>query len=336
MHFARPDFLPLIGAAIFALAAFYVFAMGRRKARMRRFADKELLAGIGPTVSDRRKLIKIALVAVATALALAALARPQWGFEWEEVKRQGLDLLVAVDVSRSMLAKDMKPSRLERSKFAIKDLMKRLRGDRIGLIAFAGSAFLQCPLTIDYNGFMLALDDLTTGTIPRGGTNVGAAIREAIRVFTGPEQDHKALIIITDGENLEGDAMKAAREAAEAGIRIFCVGVGTPEGELIQVRSRGGERAYVEDGRGQVVKTRLNEDLLKEIALSTGGSYIRATRSDVGLVRLYEGGIEKLQKRDIDSKMRKRYHERFQYFLSLAILLLFAEPLISERRRAAT
>lgn len=336
MQFARPDFFPVICAAACVMIVFYAMVMRRRKTLMRRFADKDLLSGIGPNVSSRRKIVKMCLIGLAALLGLLALARPQWGFEWEEVKHTGLDMLIAVDVSKSMLAKDVKPNRLERSKFAIKDLVKKLSGDRIGLIAFSGTAFLQCPLTIDYNGFYLALDDLTTGTIPRGGTSLTAAIREAMAVFKGPEKQYKVLVIITDGEDLEGDALKTAKEAADLGIRIYCVGVGTPEGELIQTSSERGERVYVEDRQGNIVTTKLNEDLLKQIALSTGGSYVRAAQSDFGLLRLYEQSISRLEKRDVGSKMRKRYHERFQYLLSALVVLLFLEPLIGERRRTLT
>lgn len=332
MQFQRPDLFPLIAGVLMAIIIFYIMVMRRRRVLMRRFADKNLLSGIGPTVSARRKIIKITLLASAMVLGVVALARPQWGFEWEEVKRVGLDMLIAVDTSKSMLAKDLKPNRLECSKFAIKDLVKRLNGDRIGLIAFSGSSFLQCPLTIDYNGFLLALDDLSVGTIPRGGTSISSAIREAMSVFQGPEKQFKVLVIITDGEDLEGDAVKAAREASSRGIKIYCVGVGTTEGELIPVAGRDGSR-FLEDRIGNVVKTKLNEDTLKEISLATGGGYIRATQADFGLLRLYDQSISKLEKRDIESKMRKRYHERYQYPVALALLLLFIEPLISERRR---
>src|SRR3989338_6489092 len=172
---------------------FYVWALRRRGFLMERFAQKNMLGGIAPTFSIARKVWKISLIGGAFLLCIFALARPQWGFEWQEIKRTGLDMLIAIDVSKSMLAKDMKPNRLERSKFAVKDLVKKLNGDRIGLIAFAGSAFLQCPLTIDYNGFMLALDDLNPEIIPRSGTSISAAIKEAISIFKGPEKKFKIL-----------------------------------------------------------------------------------------------------------------------------------------------
>jgi Ca-activated chloride channel family protein len=228
---------------------------------------------------------------------------------------------------------------LERSKFAVKDLVKKLNGDRIGLIAFAGTSFLQCPLTIDYNGFMLSLDDLSTFTIPRGGTSISSAIREAMQAFSqnkadaAKEKKYRVLVIITDGEDFEGDALAAAKEAAEAGIKIFCVGVGTAEGELIPISEDYAGKGYLLDKSGETVKTRLNENILKEIAISTGGSYVRATQGDFGLVLIYEKSISRLEKRDIDAKMKKNYQERFQYFLGIAVILLLAEMILSEKKR---
>lgn len=333
MQYGNPKYFSVIFAAAIILVLFYVWTTARRKRLIERFADKGLLASIAPTASSARKIIKVIIMIAAVSLCLFALARPQWGFEWEETKRSGIDILIAIDVSKSMLATDVKPNRLERSKFAVKDLVKKLNGDRIGLVAFAGSSFLQCPLTIDYNGFMLALDDLSAGSIPRGGTSISSAISEATDAFKGQDKKYKVLVIITDGENFEGDPMRVAKAAAETGVKIYCVGVGTAEGELIPSSDERGERAYLADRQGQVVKTKLNEDLLKSLAISTGGSYIRATQAEFGLTVLYDRSISRLEKRDIEAKMRKRYQERFQYFLAFAAILLFLEPLISERKR---
>lgn len=344
MHYANPDYIPAVAAIAAIVALFYYWSLRRRKTLVNRFAEKSLVASIAPTASYARKSVKMVMLIAAVALAAFSLARPQWGFEWKETKQRGLDMMMAVDVSKSMVATDVKPNRLERVKFAIKDLVKKLSGDRVGLIAFAGTAFLQCPLTIDYNGFLLTVDDLSVATIPRGGTSISSAIREAISVFSAKgasvapakseDKKYKILIIITDGDDLEGDPASAAKEAAGQGIKIFCVGVGTEEGSLIPAISERGERGWVADRSGQVVKSRLNEELLKTIAISTGGSYVRATQSDFGLVLLYDKSIAKMEKKDIDSKMNKQYQERFQYFLGLAILLLLIEPFISERRRA--
>lgn len=334
MYYANPGYFPTIVFCALALIVFYIWTAHRRRARLERFAEKGLLGSIAGSVSTAKRMSKIVVMVTAFILMMVALARPQWGFEWEEIKRSGLDILIAIDVSKSMLATDVKPNRLERSKFAVKDLIRKLSGDRIGLIAFAGTAFLQCPLTIDYNGFALALDDLSTATIPRGGTSISSAINEAIEVFKGPEKKYKALVIITDGEDLEGDAVAMARKAGGQGIKIYCIGVGSASGELISVVDENGRRGYLTDRSGNVVKSRLNEDILKEIAISTGGSYVRATQSEFGLALMYDKSISKMEKKDIESKMRKHYQERFQIFLGLALALLFVEMLISERRRA--
>jgi len=335
MNFGQPTYFSVILSTILAIVIFYLWTVRRRRRLIERFADKTVIARITPAVSIRRKVIKALMLIGAASLALFALARPEWGFEWQEVKRSGLDILIAIDVSKSMLAKDVKPNRLERSKFAVKDLVKKLNGDRVGLIAFAGTAFLQCPLTIDYNGFLLALDDLNTSIIPRGGTSIPSAIREAMSAFQGGDKKYKVLIIITDGENFEGDALKAAEEASAAGIKIYCVGVGTPDGDIIPITSDDGRRAYLADRSGNVVKTKLDEDILKQLAISTGGSYVRATQAEFGLTLLYEKSISRLERRDIESKMRKKYEERFQIFLAAAIILLLIEPIISERKRSA-
>jgi Ca-activated chloride channel homolog len=333
MHYGDPHYISVCIFLGILLFLFYLWVLKRRETLMERFAEKSMFGGIAPTFSPTRKIWKIALTGTAFLLCVAALSRPQWGFEWQEIKRTGLDILIAIDVSKSMLARDVKPNRLERSKFAVKDLVRKLNGDRIGLIAFAGTAFLQCPLTIDYNGFLLALDDINTDTIPRPGTSISGAIREAVSTLKGPEKKFKALVLITDGEELEGDALSAANEAAQAGIRIYCVGVGTSEGDLIPFTDEHGERAYLADKQGQAVKSRLNEDLLKRIAVATGGSYVHATQSDFGLALLYDKSISKLEKYDIEAKKKKHYQERYQIFLAIAIVFLLMESLISERRR---
>jgi Ca-activated chloride channel family protein len=333
MNYADPRYVSIFIFSSLLLVFFYIWAMKRRKSLMERFAEKKLMEGIAPHFSVARKVLKMTLTGLAFLLCIFALARPQWGFEWQEVKRTGLDILIGIDVSKSMLARDMRPTRLERAKYAVKDLVKKLNGDRVGLIAFAGTSFLQCPLTIDYNGFLLTLDDLNTETIPRAGTSISSAIKDAIDVLKGADKKFKIFILITDGEELEGNAIQAANEAAQEGIRIYCVGVGTSEGDLIPTVDERGEKAYVADRSGQAVKTRLNEDLLKKIAVATGGSYVRATPSDFGLTLLYDKSISKLEKREIEAKMKKHYQERYQIFLGIAVALLLLEPLISERKR---
>ncbi|MCU0651210.1 MAG: VWA domain-containing protein, partial [Candidatus Omnitrophica bacterium] len=223
MRFANENYIYLILIAIGLIAFLFWAARARDKARAR-FAQQDLLKELLSQVDPRLLRLKVIVLAAGVLLCLIALARPQLGFRWQEVKRKGLDIIVAVDTSRSMLATDVRPNRLSRSKLALRDLTSRLKGDRIGLIAFSGSAFLECPLTVDYSGFLLSLDDLSADTIPKGGTSISSAIQEAVKSYSGGVKKYKVLIIITDGEDHEGDPLKAAEEAKKEGIIIYCIG----------------------------------------------------------------------------------------------------------------
>jgi len=333
MKFGNPQLAYLLWLLV-ALAVFYLWAFKKRKKAMEAFAQKELLIELTSSLDKGKQKLKIFLVFMAVFLCLFSLIRPQWGFHWEEVKRTGLDILIAIDTSKSMLAEDVRPNRLERSKLAVKDLIKKLKGDRIGLIAFSGSAFLQCPLTIDYNGFMLSLDNLSVDTIPKPGTSISSAIKEAIKSYEGGLKKYKILVLITDGEEHEGDSIKAAEQAKKDGIKIFCIGIGTKEGELIPITDERGDRAFLKDREGNVVKTRLDETILQKIALTTGGSYVRATGAEFGLDLIYEEKLSKMEKRELKSKLRKRYEDRYQIPLAFAVILLFIEYFISERRNS--
>src|SRR5207253_7787479 len=234
--------------------------------KLREFVSPRLLPQLAGNVDRVRRAIRFAFVLLALALAIGALAKPRWGYTYEDVKRRGLDLLFAVDTSRSMLSNDVAPNRLERVKLAAQDLITDLRGDRVGLIAFAGRAFLQAPLTIDYDAAVESINDLDTKTIPEGGTNIGEAIALATRTFGKSAMGNRALIIFTDGEELSGDGMQSAKIAADTGVCIFTVGVGTPEGSLIPISGEDGGTAFVKDSAGQVVKSKLDEKRLREIA----------------------------------------------------------------------
>ena len=332
MKFFRPDLIHAIWLVI-ALAIFYIWAFKKRKNDMEKFAQKELIIELVPSFNFRRRYIKASLVLIAFILCIISLMRPQWGFHWKEVKRKGLDILVAIDTSKSMLTEDVKPNRLERSKLAVKDLVRKLKGDRIGLIAFAGTSFLQCPLTVDYDGFMTTLDDLNVNTIPRGGTSISSAIYKAIETYGEGDKKYSVLVIITDGEDHEGDLSNAAEGAGKEGIKIFCIGIGTEEGELIPIAEEEGTKNFLKDASGNVVKSRLNEDILKKIAIDTGGSYVRATGAEFGLDLLYEEKLSKMEKREFDSKLEKKYEDRFQIPLTLAFLLLIIELFINEKKR---
>lgn len=339
MHFAQPFMFQLLWGLIL-VSIVLLWMTGLREAILRRFAEEKLLAEIVPELDRKRILWKNILLVIVFLFAVLALARPQWGYEWQEVKRRGLDILIVVDTSKSMLTSDVKPNRLERTKLAVKDLLKKLKGDRVGLIAFAGDAFMVSPLTVDYSGFMLSLNDLDVETIERGGTNVGRAIEEAVRAclpdrqgYDAAKNEHKAIVLVTDGDNLEGEPLAAARQAKEKGIKIYTIGIGTTEGELIQFTNERGETEFLKDNQGNYVKSRLNESLLQQIAQTTGGTYVRSTGAEFGLDYIYEQELVKLQKRDIEEKMKKRYHERFQVPLAIAFILLVIETCLSTRRK---
>ena len=316
-----------------ALALFYIRAFKKRRRDMEAFADKDLLGELTGSIDIKKQRLRAILILVSVFLIVLSLMRPRWGFEWKEVKRSGIDILIAIDTSKSMLAEDVKPNRLERSKLAVKDMIKKLRGDRIGLIAFSGSAFLQCPLTVDYSGFMLSLDDLDVDTIPKGGTSLSGAIRIALDSYGRVGKKYRALVIITDGEDHEGDAADWAEKAKEQGLKIFTIGIGTKEGELIPVTDQAGNRTFLKDRSGNVVKTRLDEAVLQKIAIVTGGSYVRAGSTEFGLDLIYEERLSKMEKREVENKMVKRYKERYGVPLSLALLLLCIEPFIREKRK---
>jgi Ca-activated chloride channel family protein len=265
---------------------------------------------------------------------LAALAGPRWGSSWEEAQQRGLDIVVAVDTSRSMLARDVPPNRLEKAKLAVFDLMRQARDDRLGLVAFAGAAFLQCPLTLDDEAFRQNLQALNTSVISQGGTALSAAIRTAIGAFARGNNNHKVLVLFTDGEDHDEDAetMGAAKEAAEAGLRIFTVGVGTAEGELLQVTDDHGNTSFIKDDDGNVVKSHLNEELLRRIATATAGFYL-PLRGANPMEILYSQGLAPLPKSEGATKLALVPREQYHWFLGFALLCLLAEMLLPDGAR---
>lgn len=332
MRFENPSMLNFLWLAIL-FGAFLYFSFKNRQNRLEKFVEAKLLTDVAKNADASKIIWKNYLIIVVIILTAMALARPQWGFEWREVKREGVDIIVAVDVSKSMLATDVKPNRLERTKLAIYDLVKKLKGDRIGLVAFAGNAFMVCPLTVDRNGFLLSLNELDTNTVSRGGTNIGSAVKEAMKSYDQTPSRYKAVVIITDGDNLEGDPLKMAHESKEKGIKIYTIGIGTPDGELIQIENDQGVKEFLKDSQGNFVKSRLNEKLLQDIAFETDGAYVRATGAEFGLDTIYENEISKFEKRELNAKMDKKYFERFQIPLSAALILLVVELCIPTRRK---
>jgi Ca-activated chloride channel homolog len=329
----RAPFLLWSLALVPAVAAFFVWTLRRRRDALRRFAEARLLAALAPDLDERRQRWRAGMLLGALALLLIALAGPMWGFHWEEVHREGVDILVAIDTSRSMLAEDVKPNRLERAKLAVEDLVKQLHGDRIGLVAFAGSAFVQCPLTLDYEAFAESLHAVSVGIIPKGGTALAEAITAGIEAFEGHQGKHEALILITDGEDHEGKVDDATKRAAEQGIKIYTVGIGTSDGDLIPLTVNG-QQTFLKDRRGQVIKSRLDDDTLKKVATDTGGVYVHATGPNLGLDAVYNDYIGKMEKLELKSAMERRFEDRFQLPLLLAAFLLGLEPLVGERRAA--
>ncbi|MDP8212600.1 MAG: VWA domain-containing protein [Candidatus Zapsychrus exili] len=316
---------------IWAIVPVIVFLslMNKKKQSLREmFVEKHLLDEIAPNLQKKKEKKRIIFISIVLLFSIFALMRPQWGFKWQEIKGEGLDILVAIDTSKSMLTDDVKPNRLGRSKLAVKDLIKKLHGDRIGLIAFAGGSFLVCPFTVDYHGFLLSLDDISPETIPQGGTSLAAAIKEGIATYKSAQGKYKAMIIITDGEDFEGNVADAAREAQKQGIKIFCIGIGTKDGELIRIRNNQGNYEFLKDKQGNFVKSRLNENILQEVSLLTDGTYVHASGARFGLDLIYDQRLVTMEKHEIKSTMEKRYFDRFQIPLLIALIFLCWETLI--------
>jgi Ca-activated chloride channel homolog len=331
MRFENPLMAVYILWAVPIIVLFWIFTKKHKKAAMNRFIHHSLWHEIIPFFNLRRELIGIILLSLSVLFLLASLTRPQIGFSWRELKREGLDIIFAVDVSRSMLAEDIAPNRLKRAKMAIEDAVTMLRGDRVGLVAFAGEAFLQCPLTLDYDGFRVALMDLDADTIPAGGTNISMAIEESIRSFEKGQIKYRIIILISDGEEHEGSALNAAKQAKDANIKIFCIGMGSPAGAYLPIKDKSGKREFIKDAYGQNVLSRLDEDMLKEIAFTTGGAYIRSLSTDFGLDTIYNEKISMMERREITGKKTKQYNESFQALLIVAIVLLVADMFINKK-----
>lgn len=318
-----------------AALAFYVYVFRTKTRLLKRFASPEMLARLTSGVSRPRQVLKAALVLLGLLAAVLSLAELKWGFTWEEVTREGVDIVVALDVSDSMLVEDAesggKLPRLERAKREISDLLQLMEGDRIGLVAFAGAAFVECPLTLDYGAASLFLNTLDTDLIPVKGTAIGEAIRTSVGAFEGASHPSRAIILITDGEDHTGDALRAADEAKLAGVRIFTIGIGRDEGAPIPDADGGFRR----DRRtGEIILSKLDEPTLQKIALETGGRYVRSVTGDVDLEQIYTQGIKAtLEDQELGSKRRQRWEERYQWVLAVALLALMVEPLISERLR---
>jgi Ca-activated chloride channel family protein len=336
MSFGAPEWLWGL-LLVPLLIALFLHAENRGVTRLQQFVSARLLPQLAGTVNRPRRITRFGLQLLGLTLAIVSLAQPRWGYTFEDVKRKGLDLLIAVDTSRSMLSNDVQPNRLERVKLAIQDLIDQLQGDRVGLIAFAGRAFLQAPLTIDYDAVIEAVNDLDTKTIPEGGTNIASAITLATQSFGKSAMGNRALIIFTDGEesnDLTGDPVKAAKTAADAGVRIFTVGVGTPQGSLIPITGDDGQTSFVKDSSGQVHKSKLDEKRLREVAEATGGFYLHLENGLRSMQQIENEGLSKMQAAEMDVRLSRRPIERYEWPLSAALIALALSILIPERKRA--
>ncbi|HTL18660.1 MAG TPA: VWA domain-containing protein, partial [Patescibacteria group bacterium] len=332
MQFANPKTLLLLLVLPPLLIAFYWWAVRKRQALMAHFIHARLLPGLVAGVSATRQKLKLACLVSGSGLLIVALARPQWGFTLEEVKVRGVDIVVAIDTSKSMLAEDIAPNRLERAKLAALDLMQLAKSDRLGLVAFAGSAFLQCPLTIDDAAFRQSVEALNVNIIPEGGTALAEAIQTAQTAFKEGD-NHRILVLMTDGEDQDTGALEAAQKAAQGGLRIYTIGLGTTDGELLKIKDAQGRPDYIRDEQGNVVKSHLNEHLLQQIASATPDGFYLPLRGAKTMDTLYSEGLDKLPKSTHQQKLVKNYEERYHWPLGLGIILLIIEMIIPERKR---
>ena len=329
MRFGAPEFIKWL-LLIIPLAALAIWMHRRHAARLAGLISSKVWNPVIPGYNAKRVRRRTILRLLALFCILLALTRPQWGYKMEEVKQRGLDIIVVLDTSKSMLAADIKPNRLQQAQWAVRDFVQHLKGDRIGLVAFAGSSFLQCPVTVDYAAFTMTLDDLYAGIIPRGGTAIAQALETAENSFDTESAADRVIILITDGEDHEGDPRKIAKKLKEKQIKLFSIGVGTAEGELIPAADG---RGYLKDANGQVVKSTLNETLLEKLASETGGFYVRSAPGDFGLDRIYQLGISGLQRGEQETRLAKIYKERFGWFVAAALLFLLAETLIEGKTK---
>lgn len=329
-QFALPYILYAL-ALVPVMVLVFILSRIHRKKVLNQYGDSTLVADLMPMYSDARPILKFIIFVVAFSLFTLGLAGPQFGTKLQETKRKGIEIIIALDVSNSMMAEDIRPNRLERAKQAISKLVDRLKDDKIGLIVFAGDAMTQLPITSDYISAKMFLSSISPSVVPIQGTAIGKAINLASVSFTPNASSDKAIIIITDGENHEDDALGAANAALEKGIHVYAIGIGLPEGAPIPKSNVGGQVTYWQDANGGVVISRLDENLLNQIAAAGEGVYIRANNSQIGLNTIFDQ-IKKLKKGEYEAKVYAEYKDQFQWPIGLALLLLLFEVLILERK----
>lgn len=328
-RFANPDYLYLL-LLLPVVILLYIINEIRKKRALKRLGDVNLIGRLIPDLSKIRPFVKFILQLVALSAGIIMLSRPQFGSKIEDVKKQGVEVIIALDVSNSMLAEDIQPDRLTRAKQAISRLVDNLDNDKIGLIVFAGDAYTQIPITTDYVSAKMFLSTINPNMVPKQGTAIGAAISLGIRSFSQGEGKSKAMIIITDGENHEDNPVASAEEASKAGIVIHTIGIGSLEGVPVQVNVNG-KKDYLKDVDGNTVITKLDEDILKKIAVSTNGNYVRASNSNIGLDEIFSQ-IRKMKKQELESTMYTEYNDQFQIFAVIALFLLLFDFIVMERK----
>ena len=328
-RFANPDFLYLLLLLPVMIVLWIINEIRKRRA-IKRLGDTDLVKRLLPELSRIRPSLKFILQLIAVAAAIIIVARPQFGSRLEEVKKQGVEVIIALDVSNSMLAEDIQPNRLTRAKQALTRLIDNLDNDKIGLIVFAGDAYTQIPITTDYISAKMFLSAINPDMVPKQGTAIGSAIDLGMRSFSPGEGKSKAMIIITDGENHEDDPVATASEAAKAGIVIHTIGIGSASGVPVPL-TIGGKKDYLKDKDGNTVITKLDEDILKKIAVSTGGNYVRASNTNIGLDEIFSE-IKRMKKQEMESTMYTEYNDQFQIFAVIALFLLILDFIIMERK----
>lgn len=310
--------------------AFYVYRIYWRKKAIQRFGDLDLMDKLMPAVSAYRPFIKFTLLMLAFISLIIAMANPQIGSRIEKAKRQGIDIIIALDVSNSMLAQDIKPSRLNAAKQAVSNLIDKLEGDRIGMVVFAGHAYTQLPITTDYAAAKMFLNTIYPDMLPVQGTAIAEAIELSIKSFSD-NQHNKAIVIITDGENHEGDVLLSVKNALELGIKVYTIGMGLPDGGPIPIYKNDVLSGYKKDRQNNIITTKLDENMLQQIAAEGEGFYVRANNSKAGLDKIFEE-INKLEESEFETRMFTDYEDRFQYFIILSIILLLIEFIIVDRK----
>ena len=330
MRFGEPLYFYLFWCLV-PLIFFMVWGMRKKQQLTIKFCGNPLLTKLVHPGVEKRHRSKTIFVVLAILFLILALTRPRWGYQWENLHQRGVDVIVALDVSSSMLAEDIKPNRLERAKRKISDLLNMMEGDRIGLVAFAGTSFVQCPLTLDYGAARLFLSAIDTQLIPIQGTALGNAIKTSVKAFRSQEKKSKALILITDGEDQTGKALSAAKLASDQGVKIYTIGIGGEIGAPLPNPSGAG--GFRKNQQGEVILSKLDETTLQQIALETGGSYVRSVTGDIDLNTIYKDQIKKnIEKKELKSERRKIWQERFQWFIFIALIFLVAETCLSEKR----